>query len=86
MKNEIKEGHVNVKNGLVSIDTNVWMRPKTACDKLKEMGLSVSHSLMNYWKNEGKIDSIVIEELDNLTLVNINTIPEEMRVSVKLHK
>lgn len=71
---------IKQENGVVTIDTNIWMRPKTACEVLSERGLKVSHSLMNYWKNEEKIDSIQIKELDNLTLVNIETIPDKMRV------
>lgn len=71
---------VEEKGGVVYIDTNIWMRPKTACEILNERGLKVSHSLMNYWKNEGKIDSIKIKALDGLTLVNIETIPKDLRI------
>lgn len=69
---------------LIQIDTKIWMRPKTACNVLRDRGISVSHSLMNYWKNEGKIESMVLKELDDLTLVNIETIPKELKVSVRI--
>lgn len=72
------------KNGIVIIDTKVWMRPKTACQMLKKKGIDVSYSLMNYWKNNGKVKSIVIESLDDLTLVNVETLPEEVRQPKKI--
>jgi len=70
--------------GLVSINTKKWMRPKTACEVLEKRGIKVSSSLMNYWIINDKIDSVKVKSLDNLTLVNINTIPEEMRISTRI--
>lgn len=78
------KGKAFEEDSVVLIDTNIWMRPKTACEELRERGFDVSYSLMNYWKNNDKIRSKIIKSLDNLTLVNIETIPEEMRVRKKI--
>jgi len=72
------------KDGIVIIDTSIWMRPITACKYLRKKGVKVSRSLMNYWKNENKIENKDIEALNGLTLVNIETIPKEVRVKQKI--
>ena len=74
------------KGSRIEINTRVWMRPKTACEVLRKRGIRVSPALMNYWINEGKITSKKIKGLDELTIVNIETIPEEMRIATKIPK
>lgn len=81
-----KKGIATEENGFLKLDTNVWMRPTTACNLLRKRGLKVSRSLMNYWINKGKLQSKEIKSLGNLTLVNIETIPKEMRVLISTNK
>lgn len=71
------------KNGNVLINTSKWMRPKTACEIFKKAGIRISKSNMNYWINQDKIESIKIKELDDLTLVNIESAPEEVQRYIK---
>lgn len=79
-KQNKNKGILKEEDGVVTIDTNTWMRPVTACEYLRERGIKVSKSLMNYWKNNDKIENRDIKSLNGLTLVNIDTIPEEIRV------
>lgn len=82
------EGIAIEEGGIVVIDTNSWMRPTTAVKKLQERGLDVSKSLMSYWQQDDKIETIEMDKLGSLTLVNINTIRNDLleRLKVKRDK
>lgn len=71
------------RKGIVQINTNKWMRPKNASQLFNRAGLKVSPATINYWINEGKIDSMKIKSLDNLTLVNIYSAPEDVVKFIK---
>lgn len=68
----------NNKN--IQIDASRWMRPKDLIKHLKKSkGIDVTPSAISYWIKQNKVKTRIIKELDNLLLVDIESVPKKVR-------